>query len=92
MSTNRELYINNANNEELAATIMAKVSTMPRFSNICGFTDAAKELAEWLSEPFGIAETNTQVPNFPNEIKKIELTEQTSYKDILTRLDKLEKK
>lgn len=49
MSINRD-DINKMSNEELAVTIMAKISTMPRFSSISGFTDAAKELAEWLSE------------------------------------------
>lgn len=60
MATNRD-DINKMSNEELAATIMAKVSTMPRFSSISGFTDAAKEIAEWLSEPFGIAKNHIQV-------------------------------
>ena len=48
--TNREKYIDNASNEELATIIMSKISTMPRFSSIDGFTDAGKELMEWLSQ------------------------------------------
>lgn len=47
---NREKYIDNASNENLVATIMAKISTMPRFSSIDGFTDAGEELIEWLSQ------------------------------------------
>lgn len=48
--TNREKYIDNASNEKLAFIIMSKISTMPRFSNIDGFTDAGRELIEWLSQ------------------------------------------
>lgn len=40
--------INKMSNEDLIATIMAKISTMPRFSNISGFTDAGEELVKWL--------------------------------------------